>query len=151
MTKQELYKALQEAGVQLPDYRRITAAALEEAYANTFGNTPQQSDPQPEQQPGAKQQVGTEPEVADNDDAGADAGEEPNGERLAAGEGDMQQPKEPEQPEEQTGPEGVPPALYFEYAGWCEDLQTSYFMGHYQPKSWAEYEALRPFAKGGNV
>lgn len=108
MTKQELYTALQEAGVQLPDYRRITAAALEETYENTFGNTPQQSDPQPEQQPGAEQQGDTEPE-------------------------------------------GVPPALVFECAGWCEALQTSYFMGHYQPKSWAEYEALRPFAKGGNA
>lgn len=145
---------MQAAGGQLPDYRRITAAALEDLYANTFGNVPQQSDPQPEQQPSTEQQGAAEPEGTGNDNTGADTEEEPNGERLAAGDGDMQQPEqpqEPEQPEEQTEPEGVPPALVFECAGWCEALQTSYFMGHYQPQSWAEYEALRPFAKGGNA
>ena len=51
--------------------------------------------------------------------------------------------KEPEQPQ------GTPPALFFDHAGWCDALGRSYFMGYYWPQSWAEYDALRPFAKGG--
>ena len=45
--------------------------------------------------------------------------------------------------------QGVPPALFFATAGWCEELKRSYFMGYYWPQSWAEYDALRPYAKGG--
>lgn len=44
---------------------------------------------------------------------------------------------------------GTPPALYFDHAGWCGALGCSYFMGYCWPQSWAEYDALRPFAKGG--
>lgn len=49
----------------------------------------------------------------------------------------------------EEGPQGTPTALFFDHAGWCDALGRSYFMGYYWPQSWAEYEALRPFAKGG--
>ena len=60
------------------------------------------------------------------------------------------------EPEEQPEPEpakperpDVPPVLIFDHAGWCEALGRRYFIGHFQPMTWEEYEALRPFAKGG--
>ncbi|MBO4620362.1 MAG: hypothetical protein J5654_09665 [Victivallales bacterium] len=44
---------------------------------------------------------------------------------------------------------GNPPALFFCCGGWCEALHDSYMPGYYQPKSWREYDALKPFAKEG--
>ena len=57
------------------------------------------------------------------------------------------EPQPPPQPK--PGRPGNPPALYFDHAGWCDALGRSYFMGYYWPQTWAEYDALRPFAKGG--
>lgn len=50
---------------------------------------------------------------------------------------------------EQQSTPANPPALFFEHAGWCEELGTSYYMGWYQPTCWREYNALKPFAKRG--
>lgn len=36
--------------------------------------------------------------------------------------------------------------LFFESAGWCEELKISYPQGRYLPKSKEEYEALKNFA-----
>lgn len=41
------------------------------------------------------------------------------------------------------------PALHFSRAGWCEKLNSSYFIGWFSPKSWDEYDALKPFADRG--
>lgn len=54
---------------------------------------------------------------------------------------------EPEQPEKELEP-GPIPSLHFQSAGWCEQLGRSYYVGWYQPTSWDEYNALKPFAEG---
>lgn len=38
--------------------------------------------------------------------------------------------------------------LVFPTNGWCEKLQCSYYTGSYQPKTKAEYDALKEFAEG---
>lgn len=103
MEKKELYSALQDAGVELPEYRRVTVATLQQLYDTHI----------------AKQ----EPQ--------GDAEKEPD----AEGTGDRRK--------------GNPPGLYFAGSGWCEELQCSYFMGFYMPVTWAEYDALKPYAQGG--
>ena len=51
------------------------------------------------------------------------------------------------EPEKEMEPERIP-SLHFPSAGWCEKLGRSYYVGWYQPTSWAEYNALKPFAEG---
>ena len=41
---------------------------------------------------------------------------------------------------------GFPPTLRFSSAGWCEELNRSYFIGTYAPHDWTEYEALARYA-----
>lgn len=43
--------------------------------------------------------------------------------------------------------EGIRP-LFFDSSGWCPELKRSYFRGRYQPKTAAEFEALKKYAKG---
>jgi len=38
------------------------------------------------------------------------------------------------------------PTLTFDGGGWCKELGRSYWPGQYQPKSMAEYEALKPYS-----
>jgi hypothetical protein len=49
-------------------------------------------------------------------------------------------------PEPEPEPARPIPALYFDHSGWCEELQDSYFQGHYQPASWNEYKHLQKHA-----
>lgn len=43
----------------------------------------------------------------------------------------------------------TPPMLYFNTAGWCDELGCSYYMGWYQARSWDEYNALKKYAMEG--
>lgn len=103
MEKKELYSALQDAGVELPEYRRVTQATLQQLYDEHIAGREQQED------------AGNAQDTGEKED-----------ERR-----------------------GNPPGLYFACSGWCEELQTSYFMGWYAPQTWAEYDALKPYAQGG--
>ena len=60
----------------------------------------------------------------------------------------MKKAETAKEPEKKQDP-GTPPVLYFDHAGWCETLGCSYFIGYFFPQSWAEYNALKPYAKGG--
>ncbi len=42
---------------------------------------------------------------------------------------------------------GPPPLLHLITSGWSNELRRSYYRGPYQPASWAEYEALKQYAK----
>lgn len=55
---------------------------------------------------------------------------------------------EAEEVEEQKAPERTSfPLLFFTSAGWCSELNRSYFIGMYRPRTEAEYNALRKYAE----
>jgi len=59
------------------------------------------------------------------------------------------EPETESEAEEETVPAPVArkmPLLFFTSAGWCNELNTSYFVGMYIPRNEAEYNALRKYA-----
>lgn len=118
MNKHEIYEALKADGAKLPKAERFMSVDdLKAIYTERFGVSPDEPAPQVE----VKQDAPV-PVV-------------------------MVQPK-PEDAE--AAPESAKDEtihlLRFIESGWCPALGRSYTRGLYRPKTFAEYEALKPFA-----
>lgn len=143
MTKQELYQSLQAVGIKLPDYRRVTAKELAAQYAIHLGEVP---DGVPDDEERKGQQDGAAESAGNGDYSPEDNG----GTQDVQQDDNAREGGEETQKNDDAKQQGQPPALWFNTAGWCEELQDSYFMGHYQCRSWEEYNALKKYAaKGG--
>ena len=135
MTKNELYNALLDEGVNLPPVDKLKKSELEAMYAERHPEPAEQAPEQAQQEeaPETPQDTEIPPQDAlEKQDAESAAAEEPETEPEAEA--------EPE-------PENIPP-LHFSSAGWCAALNRSYFIGWHHPVTRAEYEALAPYADG---
>ena len=139
MTKQEIYSTLAADGEKLPPISKITKTELEARFRELYGTSPDGDAETPEQPENAQEDTepGQEDGEADNDAQNAPETPEPAAQ------------EEPEDPQPQETRVGQPPMLHFTSAGWCDALRRSYFIGWYEPQTWDEYDALRPFAEGG--
>jgi len=143
MTKNELYNTLIEEGESLPPIAKITKAELEAIYAKRHPEEAAEADeaaPEDTKEPEAEQ--------AETNDRPLDALEQHDAESAEA-------EQEPEQDNAEQEDEAVAPVaavefplLHFSAAGWCSELNRSYFVGWYQPITRDEYDALAPYADG---
>ena len=123
MTKNELYNTLLDEGVKLPPLAKLSKADLEKKYAELHPEAEADAEPEKAEEPIDFSKVPTLADIlsmADDDSA------------------------QVEDEGEATAP--TPPMLYFANAGWCEELNRSYFMGWYQAQSWDEYNKLKKYA-----
>jgi len=120
MNKHEIYEALKADGAKLPKAERFMSVDdLKAIYTERFGVSP--SDPIPV--------VMVQPEVDE---------EAPNSHLL----------REDDEPEPVAAvKDETIHLLRFTESGWCPALNRSYTRGLYRPATFAEYEALKPFAE----
>ena len=130
MTKNELYNTLLDEGVKLPPITKLSKAELETKYAELHPEL--ETEAETEEPAEAKKKEG-EPIDFSKVPTLADI--------LSMADDDSAQV-------EDEGAEAapMPPMLYFDHAGWSEELNRSYFMGWYQPQNWNEYNALKKHA-----
>ena len=132
MNKHEIYDALKADGAKLPKAERFMSVDdLKAIYTERFGVSPDEpvqrtevvapSDPIPV--------VMVQPEVDE---------EAPNSHLLR----DADEPEPVAAVKDETIH-----LLRFAESGWCPALNRSYTRGLYRPATFAEYEALKPFAE----
>ena len=132
MTKNELYNTLLDEGVKLPPLAKLSKADLEKKYAELHPEAEADAEDEAEET--------AEPEKAAEEPI--DFSKVPTlADILSMADDDSAQV---EDEGEATAP--TPPMLYFANAGWCDELNRSYFIGWYQAQSWNEYNALKKYA-----
>ena len=141
MTKHEIYEALKADGAKLPKAERFMAVGdLKAIYTERFGVSPDE--------PAKTDAHSPEEEAPNSHLLSDDADPAPDTCQPAAA---------PAAPQSVPGPcKSVQvcaspcvriPLLRFIESGWCPALKQSYTRGLCRPKSFAEYEALKPYAE----
>ena len=141
MTKHEIYEALKADGAKLPKAERFMALDdLKAIYTERFGVDPDK--PAKNAAPAADEQAPNSHLLSDDADPAPDT---------------CKPAATPATPQSVPGLcKSVPsvpvraapiPLLRFIESGWCPALKRSYTRGLYRPASFAEYQALKPYAE----